>query len=53
MVTFSVVMVAHWPASGVKVYVNDPTTEVSILAGFHVPVIPFASVLGSAVAESP
>jgi hypothetical protein len=34
-----VVVVAHWPAVGVKVYTVVPATAVLITAGAHVPVI--------------
>jgi hypothetical protein len=38
--TISIVVVAaHWPASGVKVYVTVPAEEVLIAAGLHVPVM--------------
>jgi uncharacterized membrane protein len=33
-----VTALAHWPASGVKVYVLVPAVKVLIAAGFHVPV---------------
>ena len=45
-VTVNVAVVAHGPASGVKIYVPEfwsSTTE-----GFHVPVIPFEDVFGKA-----
>jgi hypothetical protein len=48
MVIFNVVDVAHWSAFGVKVYVVVPTTDVLIVAGLQVPVIPFTDVNGSA-----
>ena len=38
----NVVVTAHWPASGVKVYV--PVVVLSTVAGDHVPVIPFVDV---------
>ncbi len=37
-------VVAHCPASGVKVYCAFPTVEVLMVAGFHVPVIPLVEV---------
>ena len=40
------VMLAHCPAPGVKVYVVVPTVAVLIVAGLHVPVIPFVEVVG-------
>ena len=45
-----VVEVAHWPASGVKVYVVVVIVKsgVTLLkAGDHVPVIPFKDVVGN------
>ena len=45
-VTFTVVDVAHWPADGVNVYVVVPGDVVLIVAGFHVPFIPFTDVSG-------
>ena len=50
-VTVNVVVVAHWPASGVKVYV--PLAVLLTVAGDQVPVIPFADVNGSTGATSP
>jgi aminoglycoside/choline kinase family phosphotransferase len=50
-VTVNVVVDAHWPASGVKVYV-----AVAVLlttAGFHVPVMPFSDVNGNTGAIAP
>jgi hypothetical protein len=38
------------PADGVNVYVNIPRTDVLILAGLHVPVIPSFDVDGNAAA---
>jgi hypothetical protein len=38
---------AQLPADGVNVYVVVPTTDVLMLAGFHVPVIPSFDVVGS------
>jgi hypothetical protein len=43
----SVAVVAHWPADGVNVYVVVPAVAVLIVAGLHVPVIPFVEVVGS------
>jgi hypothetical protein len=39
MVMIMVVVVAHCPAAGVKVYVCIPTVDVLIVDGDHVPVI--------------
>ncbi len=39
-----VVVEAHWPAAGVKVYV---VVDVLFTAGLHVPVIPLLDVTGS------
>ena len=39
MVILIVVVVAHWPAVGVKVYTCVPTVVVLIVEGDHVPVI--------------
>jgi hypothetical protein len=36
---FIVVVTAHWPPPGVKVYVVVPRVAVLIVAGLHVPVI--------------
>lgn len=44
-VTVSVVTVAHGPAAGVNVYV--PEFWLSIVAGFHVPLMPLVEVDGS------
>jgi len=44
-VTVNVVVAAHWPASGVKVYV--PLTVLLTTAGDQVPVMPFVDVNGS------
>jgi hypothetical protein len=46
----SVVVVAHCPASGVKVYV---VVAVLFSAGLHVPVIPLLDVVGSADSVAP
>ena len=40
--------VAQLPADGVNVYVPVPGTDVLMLAGLHVPVIPSFDVCGSA-----
>ena len=50
-VTSIVVDVAHWPASGVNVYV--PFTVLLTVAGDHVPVIPFVDVVGNVGATEP
>ena len=46
IVILIVAVVAHWPAAGVKVYNGVPTLLVFIVAGDHVPVIPFIDVSG-------
>jgi hypothetical protein len=46
----SVVVVAHWPGAGVKVYV---VVVVLFNAGDHVPVIPFVDVMGSGAKVAP
>ena len=38
MTMFMVTVLAHWPASGVKVYVLVPAVKVLMAAGFQVPV---------------
>ena len=43
-VTVNVVVVAHWPAVGVKVYV--PEALLSTVAGDHEPAMPFSEVAG-------
>ena len=50
-VTVSVVVVAHWPASGVNVYV--PVVVLSTVAGDQVPVIPLIDVVGNTGAVDP
>ena len=50
-VTAYEVVVAHWPAVGVKVYV--PEFWLSTVAGLHVPVIPFNDVVGNVGTASP
>ena len=47
MVTLSVVVAPHCPASGVNVYSVGPSMVVFIVAGFHVPVMPLFEVKGS------
>ena len=42
--TVMVVVVAHWPVLGVKVYV---VVVVLLIAGLQVPVIPFVEVVGN------
>ena len=49
-VIVSVVVVAHWPAVGVKVYV---VVAVLFSAGAQVPVIPLLDVVGSAASTAP
>ena len=48
MVISIVVVVPHWPAFGVKVYVVVPSVDVLMVAGFHVPAIPLLDVVGRA-----
>ena len=48
MVIFNVAVVAHCAASGVKVKVVVPAARVLIVAGDHVPVIPFVEAVGKA-----
>jgi hypothetical protein len=50
MVIDNVVVVAHCPAVGVKVYV---VVAVLFIAGAHVPVIPLVDVVGKAVTVAP
>ena len=45
---FIVVVVPHWPADGVKVWVVVPTVAVLIVAGLQVPVTPLVDVVGNA-----
>jgi hypothetical protein len=49
-VMVNVVVVAHWPAAGVKVYV---VVAVLLSAGVHVPVIPLFDVVGNAASVAP
>ena len=46
IVTSMVPTAAHCPTVGVNVYVIVPTAAVLIVAGVHVPVIPFVEVKG-------
>jgi hypothetical protein len=48
-----VVVVAHWPAAGVKVYVVEPAVAVLMLAGLHVPVILLFELVGNAGGVEP
>jgi hypothetical protein len=48
IVTFKEAGFAQLPADGVNVYVEVPRTDVLMLAGLHVPVIPSFDVEGSA-----
>lgn len=50
IVIVNVVVVAHNPVVGVKVYV---VVTVLLIAGLHVPVIPFVEVVGSAGIDAP
>ena len=50
-VTVNVVVVAHWPAVGVKVYV--PLAVLLTTAGDHVPVMPLVDVNGNTGATEP
>ena len=50
IVIVSVVVVAHNPAVGVNVYV---VVAVLLIAGLHVPVIPFVEVVGNAGMAAP
>jgi len=50
-VTSIVVVVAHWPASGVNVYV--PLAVLLTVAGVHVPVIPLSDVVVNTGATEP
>src|SRR5881392_3069280 len=49
-VMVNVVVVAHWPAVGVKVYV---VVAVLLSAGAHVPVMPSLEVVGNAASTAP
>lgn len=46
--TSNVDTAAHWPAAGVNVYVFVPGRVVLMVAGVHVPVMPFVEVAGNA-----
>ena len=48
IVMINVAGIAHCPADGVKVYVVVVAIAVLIIAGLHVPVIPFVEVVGKA-----
>ena len=52
-VTDILVVVAHNPAVGVKVYMLVPAVEVLITAGFQLPVIPFVDVVGNIPGTAP
>ena len=51
VIVTSIVVVAHWPASGVNVYV--PLMVLFTTAGDQVPVIPLSDIVGSTGAEVP
>ena len=51
--TVMAAVVAHCPAAGVKVYTAEPAAAVLIVAGAHVPVMPFVEVSGSASGVAP
>ena len=44
----NVASIAHCPADGVNVYVVVPAVAVLMVAGLHVPVMPFVEVAGNA-----
>lgn len=46
-VMLSVVVIAHCPAAGVKVYTVVPAVDVLIVAGLHVPLMPLVEVAGN------
>jgi hypothetical protein len=48
MVTSMDALLAHCPASGVKVYVVTPNADVLITAGLQLPVMPSVEVVGNA-----
>jgi hypothetical protein len=52
-VTFRVVLTAHCPTAGVKVYVLVPEDPVFIVDGLHVPVIPLLDVVGKVPGGAP
>ena len=47
IVTVKVVVVAHCPASGIKVYIVCPSNELSIVDGFHEPEIELFDKVGN------
>ena len=47
IITDIVAAAPHCPVAGVNVYVDVPTVAVLIVAGLHVPVIPFVEVVGN------
>ena len=51
--TVMVVVVAHCPAVGVKVYTVDPAEAVLIVDGLQVPVMPFSEVVGRVPGVAP
>jgi len=51
MAIVSFAVVAHWPASGVKVY--SVVTVLLIVAGLQVPVMPFVELKGKAGMTDP
>ena len=51
--TFIVVVVAHCPAVGVKVYVVVPALAVLIADGLHVPVMLFVDVVDKVAGVAP
>ena len=51
--TVMVVVVAHCPVDGVKVYTLDPEEAVLIVDGFQVPVMPFSEVAGRVPGVAP
>ena len=48
MVIFTVAVVAHWPAVGVKMHELVPAFAVLMIAGFQVPVTPLLEVVANA-----
>ena len=51
--TVIVVVVAHCPAVGVKVYTVEPAEAVLIVDGFQVPVMPFSEMVGKVPGVAP
>ena len=51
--TVMVAIVPHCPAFGVKVYTVEPALAVLMVAGFHVPVMPFVEVVGRVPGVAP